>query len=68
MLRSACFTVTLAELGSAAQTALKQKANAARIVVAIRPRNPVDGVEAFMVISWTVQALQKRYTPQSGGA
>ena len=50
MLRSAYFTVTLAELGSAAETALKLEASAPKIAVAIRPRRPVEGVEVFMVV------------------
>jgi hypothetical protein len=54
MLRSAYFTVTLAELGSAAETALKLEASAPKIAVAIRPRRPVQGVEVFMVVSWIV--------------
>jgi hypothetical protein len=41
----------LAELGSAAETALKLEANAPRIAVAIRPRRPVGRDELFMVVS-----------------
>jgi hypothetical protein len=51
MLRSAYFTVMLAELGSAAETALKLEASAAKIEVAIRPRRPVEGDEVFIVVS-----------------
>jgi hypothetical protein len=59
----------LAELGSAAETALKLKARAPKIAVAIRPRRPVEGVEVFIVISQLgFQARQKRYSPQSGRA
>jgi hypothetical protein len=51
MLRSAYFTVTLAELGSAAETALKLEASAPKIAVAIRRQRPVEGVVVFMVVS-----------------
>jgi hypothetical protein len=51
MLRSANFTVTLAELGSAAVTALKFEARAPNITAAIRARRPVEAVEPFMVVS-----------------
>jgi hypothetical protein len=54
MLRSAYFTVTLAELGSAAETALKLEASAQKIAVAIRPRRPVEGIEVLMFVSWMV--------------
>src|SRR5262249_40681512 len=54
MLRSAYFTVTPAEPASAAETALKLEASAPKIAVAIRPRRPMEKVEAFMVISWMV--------------
>jgi hypothetical protein len=54
MLRSANFTVTLTAPESAAATALKLKARAPKIVVAIRPRRPVKAVEVFMVVSQIV--------------
>jgi hypothetical protein len=54
MLRSANFTLTLAELGSAAETALKLAARAPKIVVAMRPRRSVEAVEVFMVVSCIV--------------
>jgi hypothetical protein len=41
----------LAELESAADTALKLEASAAKIAAAIRPRRPVEGDEVFMVVS-----------------
>jgi hypothetical protein len=41
-----------AELGSAAETALKLQASAPKIAVAIRPRRPVERDELFMVVSW----------------
>jgi hypothetical protein len=53
-LRSAYFTVTLAELGSAAEAALKLEASVPKIAVAIRPRRPAEGVEVFIVVSWIV--------------
>src|SRR4029077_7820020 len=52
MLRSANFTLTLAELGSAAETALKLEAKVPKIAAAIRPRRPVEAVEVSMVVSW----------------
>jgi hypothetical protein len=51
MSRSAYFTVTLAELGSAAETALKLEARAPKIAVAIRPGRPAETVEVFIVFS-----------------
>ena len=45
------FTVMPAELGSAAQTALKLETSAPKIAAAIRPRRAVEGVEMFIVIS-----------------
>jgi hypothetical protein len=51
MLRSAYFTVMLAELGSATETALKLEASAPKIAVAIRVRRLVEGVEVFIVVS-----------------
>jgi hypothetical protein len=51
MLRSAYFTLMGAELGSAAETALKLAASAPKIAVAIRPRRPVERDETFMVVS-----------------
>src|ERR1700745_315130 len=51
MLRSAYFTVMLAELGSAAETEQKLEASTPKIAVAIRPRRPLEGDEAFMVVS-----------------
>jgi hypothetical protein len=41
----------LAELGSAAETALKLEASAPKIAVAIRTRRPVEGDEVLMVVS-----------------
>lgn len=50
-MRSAYFTVMLAELESAAETVLKLETSAAKTAAAIRPRRPVEGVEVFIVIS-----------------
>src|SRR5215471_18469323 len=54
MSRSAYFTVILAELGSAAETAQKLTASATKIPEAIKRRRPVEGDEVLMVVSWIV--------------
>ena len=46
--------MTLRSPGSAAETALKLEASAAKIAVAIGPRRPVEGTEVFMGILWMV--------------
>jgi hypothetical protein len=55
----------LAELGSAAETALKLEASAPKIAVAIRPRRPMEGDEVFMVVSWIGD--EKRLDLPDGG-
>src|SRR6267142_446203 len=56
----------LAELGSAAETALKVEASVPKIAVAIRPRRPVEGDEVFMVVSWIFDE-RRSDLPDGGG-
>jgi hypothetical protein len=56
----------LAELGSAAQTALKLEASTTKIAEAIRPRRPMEGDEVFMVVSWIVDE-RRLDLPDGGG-
>jgi hypothetical protein len=51
MSRSGYRTVRLADLGSAAETALKLAATATKIAATITPRRPVEVDEVFTVVS-----------------